>query len=64
MTEKEIISALKGNINDATWLDEAYIKVSVDTLKNVIDLINRQQTEIDRLKAGYVTKAFSAMVRR
>ena len=69
MTDKEIINSLKGSILNAKSIDCNLWTIDIYRLENILDLINRQQAEIERLKpfrdtayevlAGYyaITKA-------
>ena len=50
MTDNEIIKALNGNILNAKSVDCKVWSIEVYKLENALDLINRQQAEIDRYK--------------
>lgn len=52
MTDNEIIKALEDKTHKAEypWVDSSYCDVEVSLLKNTLDLINRQQAEIEELK--------------
>ena len=51
MTDKEIIKALKEEVYRAEYVDNDYVDcVSLKLLKITLDLINRQQVEIDGLQ--------------
>lgn len=52
MTDKKIIKALESEIHLAEYADSSYAdNVSLVLLKNALGLINRQQSEIDRLES-------------
>lgn len=51
MTDNEIIKALKGSILNAKSVDCKVWSIEVYKLENALDLINRQQAEIERLKS-------------
>lgn len=51
MTDNEIIKALKSEIHLTEYVDGFYAdNVSIELLKNTINLINRQKAEIERLE--------------
>ena len=51
MTNKEIIKALKSEIHLTEYVDGFYAdNVSLELLKNTLNLMNRQKAEIERLK--------------
>ena len=50
MTDNEIIKALEGAILNAKKYDSKVWSIEVYKLENALDLINRQQAEIERLK--------------
>ena len=51
MTDNEIIKALENEIRSAEYVDSEYCDgVDLTLIKSAIDLINRQQAEIERLK--------------
>ena len=50
MTDNEIIKTLNGNILNAKSVDCKVWGIEVYKLENALDLINRQQAEIDRYK--------------
>ena len=52
MTDNEIIKALEDKTHKAeySWVDSSYCDVEVSLLKNALDLINRQQAEIEKLQ--------------
>ena len=51
MTDNEVIKALEGMIQFADTVDRSVLDmVDVQTLKNTLDLINRQKAEIEELK--------------
>lgn len=50
MTDNEIIKALEGAILNSKRYDSKVWPIEVYKLENVIDLITRQQAEIERLK--------------
>lgn len=51
MTDNEIIQALEGEIHLAGYVDSNYCDgVNLSLIKNALDLINRLQSEIERLK--------------
>ena len=51
MTDKDIIKALESEIHLAEYVDSDYCSnVNLEIIKSALDLINRQQTEIERLK--------------
>ena len=51
MIDKEIIKALKDEVKSAEYVDSEYCDgVDLTLIKSAIDLINRQQAEIDELK--------------
>ena len=51
MTDNEIIQALESEIHIAEYVDNDFAdNVSVNLLKDTLDLINRQQAEIDEMK--------------
>ena len=51
MTDNEIIKALKDEIRRANYIESYYIDcVDIGVFQNVIDLINLQKAEIERLK--------------
>lgn len=51
MTDNEIIQALENEIRSAEYVDSYYCDgVDLTLIKSVIDLINRQKTEIEKLK--------------
>lgn len=52
MTDNEIIKALEEEIHLAEYVDTSYVdNVSVELLKNTLDLITRQKAEIEKLKS-------------
>lgn len=52
MTDKEIIKALESEIHLVEYADSSYAdNVSLELLKNALDLINRQQAEIEMLES-------------
>lgn len=52
MTDKEIIKALESKIHLVEYADSSYAdNVSLELLKNALDLINRQQAEIEMLES-------------
>lgn len=54
MTDNDIIKALEKEIRLAEYVDSDYCSsVDVSLLRVTIDLINRQQAEIERLKASF-----------
>jgi hypothetical protein len=51
MTDKEIIQALDDRMYCGKWIGKGFLdKKDFQILKNALDLINRQQAEIERLK--------------
>ena len=50
LTDNEIIKALEGAILNAKKYDSKVWSIEVYKLENALDLINRQQAEIERLK--------------
>lgn len=57
MHDNEIIKALKEEIHLVEYVDGfSADNVSLELLKNVLDLINRQKAEIERLKAADVVE--------
>ena len=51
MTDNEIIKALKDEIRRANYIKSYYIDcVDIGVFQDALDLINRQQAEIERLK--------------
>ena len=51
MSDEDIIRRLKGEIRIAKTLDrECCYNVKVDLIKNTLGIINRQKSEIERLK--------------
>ena len=51
MTDNEIIKALKSEIHLTEYVDGFYAdNVSLELLKNTINLMNRQKAEIERLR--------------
>ena len=51
MTDNEIIKALENEIHIVEYVDGFSVdNVSLELLQNSLDLINRQQTEIEKLK--------------
>ena len=51
MTDNEIIKALEDEVKSAEYVDSYYRNgVDLTLIKSAIDLINRQKTEIERLK--------------
>ena len=51
MTDNKIIEYLKEEIHLAAYIDSSLVdNVSVELIKNTLDLINRQKAEIERLK--------------
>lgn len=51
MTDNEIIKMLKSEIHLVDYVEGSYAdNVSLELLKNALDLINRQQAEIERLE--------------
>lgn len=51
MTDNEIIKALKDEIERANYIESYYIDcVDIGVFRNVLDLINRQKAEIERLE--------------
>lgn len=51
MTDNEIIKMLKSEIRLVDYVEGSYAdNVSLELLKNALDLINRQQAEIERLE--------------
>ena len=54
MTDNEVIKALEGMIQFADTVDRSVLDmVDVQTLKNTLDLINRQKAEIEELKTQF-----------
>ena len=52
MTDNEIIQALENEVKSAEYVDSEYCDgVDLTLIKSAIDLINRQKTEIERLKS-------------
>lgn len=52
MTDKEIIKALESEIHLVEYADSSYAdNVSLELLKNALDVINRQQAEIEMLES-------------
>ena len=52
MTDNEIIKALESEVKSAEYVDSYYCNgVDLTLIKSAIDLINRQKTEIERLKS-------------
>jgi Fe-S oxidoreductase len=50
MTDKEIIKALDDRMYCGKWIGKGFLdKKDFQILKNALDLINRQQAEIERL---------------
>lgn len=50
MTDNEIIKALKNEIKRANYIESYYIDcVDIGVFQNALDLINRQNAEIERL---------------
>ena len=51
MTDNEIIKALENEVKSTEYVDSDYCDgVDLTLIKSAIDLINRQKTEIERLK--------------
>ena len=51
MTDNEIIKALEDEVKSAEYVDSYYCNgVDLTLIKSAIDLINRQQAEIEELK--------------
>ena len=50
MTDNEIKSALEGAILSAKWYDSKVWSIEEYKLKNALDLITRQQAEIEKLE--------------
>ena len=51
ITDNEIIKALESEVKSAEYVDSYYCNgVDLTLIKSAIDLINRQKTEIERLK--------------
>ena len=50
LTDKEIVKALKDKIEFENFDENGYAVVDVEKLKNTLDLINRLQAEVERLK--------------
>lgn len=50
MTVNDIINVLIGKINLCKELDDWCAEISLSQLKDILDLINRQKAEIERLK--------------
>lgn len=50
MTDEEIIVSLKGSILNAKRIKSKCWSIEIYKLKNALDLINRQRTEIERLE--------------
>ena len=56
MTADEIIQALEGEIHQVEYVDGTYADgVDLELLKNALVLINRQKSEIERLKSADVS---------
>ena len=52
MTDNEIIKALEDEVKSAEYVDSYYCNgVDLTLIKSTVDLINRQKTEIERLKS-------------
>lgn len=52
MTDNEIIKALENEVKSAEYVDSYYCNgVDLTLIKSTVDLINRQKTEIERLKS-------------
>ena len=50
MTDKEIVETLEKEIRLTEYVDSDYSNVKLETIKSTLDLITRQQAEIERLK--------------
>lgn len=50
MTDNDIIKALEQEIRLTEYVDSDYADVKLEIIKSSLDLINRQQAEIERLK--------------
>ena len=51
MTDNEIIKALENEVKSTEYVDSDYCDgVDLTLIKSAVDLINRQKTEIERLK--------------
>ena len=55
MTDNEIIKALEDKFHrvEYPWVDSSWCDVEISLLKNALDLINRQQAEIEELNELY-----------
>ena len=55
LTDNEIIEALESEIHLAEYVDSDYCSnVNLEIIKSALDLINRQQAEIESLKADKI----------
>ena len=56
MTDNEIIKALEDEIERANYIESYYIDcVDIGVFQNVLDLINRQKAEIERLHIDLIS---------
>lgn len=58
MTDNDIIKALEQEIRLAEYVDSDYADVKLEIIKSSLDLINRQQAEIERLKKYNIKVAY------
>lgn len=58
MTDKDIVKALEQEIHLTEYVDSDYADVKLEIIKSSLDLINRQQEEIERLKKYNIEVAY------
>jgi hypothetical protein len=51
LTDNEIIKALEDKIEFENFDESGYVIIDIEKLKLILDLINRQKAEIERLKS-------------
>ncbi len=54
LTDEEIIKALEGSILNAKGCDSKVWSIEIYKLESALDLINRQKSEIERLKGSII----------
>lgn len=53
LTDSEIVKALQKEIQDSKRINSSYALLNLNLLKEIVDLINRQEAEVERLKNAY-----------
>ena len=62
MTDNEIIKALENEVKSTEYVDSEYCDgVDLTLIKSAIDLINRQQEKIEKLKGTFISSSKDTM---